>query len=133
MFDREGPALVFTASTDAARRAELERRGVRVESVARAAQGGLELEPVLRRLAEGSAANEIWVEAGARLAGALLCARLVDEFIVYLAPSLLGPTARALVELPEISQLEQRMRLEFTECKPIGPDLRLTAVPVAQA
>jgi diaminohydroxyphosphoribosylaminopyrimidine deaminase/5-amino-6-(5-phosphoribosylamino)uracil reductase len=132
MFEREGPALVFTASTDAARRAELERRGVRVETVARAAQGGLELESVLRRLAELEA-NEIWVEAGARLAGALLCARLVDEFIVYLAPSLLGPTARALVELPEISQLDQRMRLEFTECKPVGPDLRLTALPIAQA
>jgi diaminohydroxyphosphoribosylaminopyrimidine deaminase/5-amino-6-(5-phosphoribosylamino)uracil reductase len=128
MFDREGPALVFTASTDVARRAELEDRGVRVESIARTPQGGLELEAVLRRLAELEA-NEIWVEAGARLAGALLCARLVDEFIVYLAPSLLGPTARALVELPEISQLEQRMRLEFTECQPVGPDLRLTAVP----
>jgi diaminohydroxyphosphoribosylaminopyrimidine deaminase/5-amino-6-(5-phosphoribosylamino)uracil reductase len=62
----------------------------------------------------------------------LLQARLVDEFIVYLAPSLLGPTARPLVELPQISQLEQRMRLEFSECKPVGPDLRLTAVPVAQ-
>ncbi|MGA2862157.1 MAG: bifunctional diaminohydroxyphosphoribosylaminopyrimidine deaminase/5-amino-6-(5-phosphoribosylamino)uracil reductase RibD [Steroidobacteraceae bacterium] len=128
MFDREGPALVFTASNDAARRAELERRGVRVETVARAPQGGLELEAVLRRLAQLEA-NEIWVEAGARLAGALLYSRLVDELIVYLAPSLLGPTARALVELPEISQLEQRLRLEFSECKPVGPDLRLTAVP----
>jgi diaminohydroxyphosphoribosylaminopyrimidine deaminase/5-amino-6-(5-phosphoribosylamino)uracil reductase len=131
MFDREGAALVFTASTDAARRAELERRGVRVESVARAPQGGLELTAVLRRLAQLEA-NEIWVEAGARLAGALLCARLVDEFIVYLAPSLLGPTARALVELPQITQLEQRMQLQFTECTPVGPDLRLTAVPAAQ-
>jgi diaminohydroxyphosphoribosylaminopyrimidine deaminase/5-amino-6-(5-phosphoribosylamino)uracil reductase len=132
MFDREGAALVFTASTDVARRAELERRGVRIESVARSPQGGLELEAVLRRLAQLEA-NEIWVEAGARLAGALLRGRLVDELIVYLAPSLLGPAARALVELPEIAQLEQRMRLEFTECKPVGPDLRLTAVPVGQA
>jgi diaminohydroxyphosphoribosylaminopyrimidine deaminase/5-amino-6-(5-phosphoribosylamino)uracil reductase len=130
MFDREGPALVFTASEDGVRRAELERRGVRVETVARAAGGGLELAAVLRRLGELQA-NEIWVEAGARLAGALLQSRLVDEFIVYLAPSLLGPTARPLVELPPISQLEQRMRLEFSECKPVGPDLRLTALPVA--
>jgi diaminohydroxyphosphoribosylaminopyrimidine deaminase/5-amino-6-(5-phosphoribosylamino)uracil reductase len=132
MFDREGPALVFTASTDAARRAELERRGVQVEAVARAVGGGLDLEALLRRLAE-RAANEIWVEAGARLGGALLRAQLVDEFIVYLAPSLLGPTARPLVELPEIKELGQRMRLEFTECKPVGPDLRLTAVPATQA
>src|SRR6202044_2156324 len=76
--------------------------------------------------------NECGGGGGPRLAGALLRSRVVDEFIVYLAPSLLGPTARALVELPEISQLEQRMRLEFSECKPVGPDLRLTAVPVAQ-
>ena len=129
MFDREGPALVFTASTDAARLAELARRGVLVESVPRAAGGGLALPAVLRRLAEREA-NEVWVEAGARLAGALLEARLVDELIVYLAPSLLGPTARPLAQLPEITQLEQRLRLEFTECKPIGPDLRLTAVPL---
>ena len=130
MFDREGPALVFTASVDGARRAELTRRGVRVETVARAPEGGLDLAAVLRRLAQLEA-NEIWVEAGARLAGALLRSRLVDEFIVYLAPSLLGPTARPLVELPPIAQLEQRMRLQFSECTPVGPDLRLTAVPAA--
>jgi diaminohydroxyphosphoribosylaminopyrimidine deaminase/5-amino-6-(5-phosphoribosylamino)uracil reductase len=132
MFDREGPALVFTASEDGARRAELARRGVRVETVARSADGGLDLAAVLRRLGELEA-NEIWVEAGARLAGALLQSQLVDEFIVYLAPSLLGPTARPLVELPQISQLEQRMRLEFSECKPVGPDLRLTALPLPLA
>jgi diaminohydroxyphosphoribosylaminopyrimidine deaminase / 5-amino-6-(5-phosphoribosylamino)uracil reductase len=130
MFDREGPALVFTASADAVRRGELARRGVLVESVPRSAAGGLDLANVLRRLAEREA-NEVWVEAGARLAGALLEARLVDELIVYLAPSLLGPTARPLAQLAEITQLEQRLRLEFTECKPIGPDLRLTAVPLA--
>jgi len=75
MFDREGPALVFTASTDAGRLGELARRGVLVESVPRAPGGGLALQTVLRRLAE-LAANEVWVEAGARLAGALLQARL---------------------------------------------------------
>jgi diaminohydroxyphosphoribosylaminopyrimidine deaminase/5-amino-6-(5-phosphoribosylamino)uracil reductase len=128
MFDREGPALVFTASEDAGRRAELERRGVRVETIARADHGGLQLEPVMRRLAQMEA-NEVWVEAGARLAGALLRAQLVDELIVYLAPSLLGPQARALAELPQITQLEQRLQLEFTECTPIGADLRLTVVP----
>jgi diaminohydroxyphosphoribosylaminopyrimidine deaminase/5-amino-6-(5-phosphoribosylamino)uracil reductase len=130
MFDREGPALVFTASTDSAARDALVRRGVQVQTVARAAHGGLDLEAVLRHLAAREA-NEIWVEAGARLAGALLAARLVDEIIVYLAPSLLGPSARALVDLPQITRLEERLRLQFTECVPVGPDLRLTAVPRA--
>jgi diaminohydroxyphosphoribosylaminopyrimidine deaminase/5-amino-6-(5-phosphoribosylamino)uracil reductase len=132
MFDREGAAMVFTASSDAVRRAELERRGVRVESVERASDGGLQLEPILRRLGQLEA-NEVWVEAGARLAGAFLQANLADELIVYLAPSLLGPQARALLELPAVSALEQRLQLQFTECTPIGADLRLTAVPAARA
>jgi diaminohydroxyphosphoribosylaminopyrimidine deaminase/5-amino-6-(5-phosphoribosylamino)uracil reductase len=131
MFDREGPALVFTASDDTARRAELERRGVRVETVAHEAQRGLHLESVLRRLAQLQT-NEVWVEAGARLAGALLHADLVDELIVYVAPALLGPQARALVELPQISKLEARLQLKFTEVTQIGADLRLTAVPVRE-
>jgi hypothetical protein len=37
------------------------------------------------------------------------------------------------VELPDITRLEQRLRLQFTECQPVGPDLRLTAVPLAEA
>jgi len=131
MFERQGAAMVFTASDDAGRRAELERRGVRVERVAPASEGGLALEPLLRRLAE-LAANEVWVESGARLAGALLRAQLVDELIVYLAPSLLGPSARALVDLPEIARLEQRLRLRFTQCINVGDDLRLIAVPVKE-
>ncbi|MGH8231440.1 MAG: RibD family protein, partial [Steroidobacteraceae bacterium] len=130
MFDREGPALVFTASTDGARRGALERAGVRVETALPAVDGGLALEPILRRLAELEA-NEVWVEAGARLVGALLQQRLVDELIVYLAPSLIGPSGRPLAELPAIAQLDQRLELQFTECVPIGPDLRLTAVPMA--
>ncbi|HWW20011.1 MAG TPA: bifunctional diaminohydroxyphosphoribosylaminopyrimidine deaminase/5-amino-6-(5-phosphoribosylamino)uracil reductase RibD [Steroidobacteraceae bacterium] len=132
MFDREGAALVFTASEDQARRAELTRRGVAVESVPRAVEGGLELEAVLRRLAQLQA-NEVWVEAGARLAGALLHADLVDELIVYLSPSLLGPQARPLVDLPQISSLEMRLALTYTEVTTIGADLRLTAVPARRA
>lgn len=132
MFDREGPALVFTASEDEARQAELVRRGVSVERVARAPEGGLQLDAVLRRLAQLQA-NEVWVEAGARLAGALLHADLVDELILYVAPSLLGPQARPMVELPPIGTLETRLQLKFTEVTTIGSDLRLRAVPAHRA
>jgi diaminohydroxyphosphoribosylaminopyrimidine deaminase/5-amino-6-(5-phosphoribosylamino)uracil reductase len=121
---------VFTASADPGRRAGLERAGVRVESAARASDGGLQLEPILRRLAQLQA-NEIWVEAGARLAGAFLHEGWVDEFIVYLAPSLLGPHARALALLPDIAELAQRWAGQFTDCTRLGPDLRLTLRPVS--
>jgi len=131
VFARPGQALVFTASTDAARRGELERSGITVERV-EASEQGLALEAVLRRLA-ALEANEIWVEAGARLAGSLLGAALVDELIVYVAPSLLGPAARPLVELPPIEQLEARVQLQFIEALPLGEDLRLTARPQPSA
>jgi diaminohydroxyphosphoribosylaminopyrimidine deaminase/5-amino-6-(5-phosphoribosylamino)uracil reductase len=128
VFDPPGQALVFTASVDAPRRAELERRGVRVLPAVRAAAGGLALEPLLRQLG-GLQLNEVWVEAGARLAGALLQARLADELIVYLAPLLLGPTARALLQLPPLQRLADAPQLRFTDCTTIGADLRLTARP----
>jgi diaminohydroxyphosphoribosylaminopyrimidine deaminase/5-amino-6-(5-phosphoribosylamino)uracil reductase len=128
MFDGDGLAMVFTASTDGPRCEQLRRRGVQVESVAPAAAGGLRLEAVLRRLAQLQA-NEVWVEAGPRLAGALLHAGLVDELIVYLAPSLLGPQARPLVDLPRIDSLEARLQFRYRDITTIGADLRLTAVP----
>jgi diaminohydroxyphosphoribosylaminopyrimidine deaminase/5-amino-6-(5-phosphoribosylamino)uracil reductase len=122
---------VFTASTDLTRRAELERAGISVE-LAAASPEGLALEPILRRLALLEA-NEIWVEAGARLAGALLAAGLVDELIIYMAPSLLGQAARPLVWLPPIERLEARVALQFLEAVPVGEDLRVTARPLVSA
>ena len=127
-----GTVRVFTASRDAARRQAFERAGVSVDCVERAVGGGLALEPLLRRLAELQA-NEVWVEAGARLAGALLREGLADELIVYLAPVLLGAQARPLLQLPPIEALRTAPRLQFTECARIGADLRLTAHPLAVA
>jgi diaminohydroxyphosphoribosylaminopyrimidine deaminase/5-amino-6-(5-phosphoribosylamino)uracil reductase len=131
VFARPTETRVFTASTDVTRRAELERAGISVELVA-SSPDGLSLEPILRRLALLEA-NEIWVEAGARLSGALLAAGLVDELIVYVAPSLLGPSARPLVWLPPIEQLEARVALQFLEAVPVGEDLRVTVRPLASA
>jgi diaminohydroxyphosphoribosylaminopyrimidine deaminase/5-amino-6-(5-phosphoribosylamino)uracil reductase len=128
VYDAEAPSMVFTASADVARRIALRDGEVRVESTPKAETGGLELALVLRRLAELQA-NEVWVEAGARLAGALLRAQLVDELIVYLAPSLLGPQALPLVQLPPIGALAERLQLEFRQIEPVGEDLRITAVP----
>jgi diaminohydroxyphosphoribosylaminopyrimidine deaminase/5-amino-6-(5-phosphoribosylamino)uracil reductase len=88
LFAPPGQALVFTASADARRRAALEQRGVRVENADLGATGQLALEPIVRRLGELEV-NEVWIEAGARLAGACMAAGVVDELIVYLAPRLL--------------------------------------------
>jgi diaminohydroxyphosphoribosylaminopyrimidine deaminase/5-amino-6-(5-phosphoribosylamino)uracil reductase len=131
LFAVPGQALVFTASTDAGRRAALEQRGVRVENATPAAGGaGLSLEPILRYLAAHSA-NEVWIEAGARLAGAFVTAGLIDELIVYLAPRLLGEQARPLLQLPAPVRLADAPRLRFVDCTQIGTDLRLIARPLA--
>jgi diaminohydroxyphosphoribosylaminopyrimidine deaminase/5-amino-6-(5-phosphoribosylamino)uracil reductase len=128
LFAAPGPTLVFTASEDVARRAALTQQGVHVESAQLAPAGGLSLEPILRRLAELSA-NEVWIETGARLAGAFVSAGLVDELIVYLAARLLGQNARPLLQLPAPARLADALRLRFVECTPIGDDLRLIARP----
>ena len=75
--------------------------------------------------------NEVLVECGPTLAGLLLQAEVVDELVVYLAPSLLGDAARPLARLPNLEKLSQRVQLQWRDVRAVGPDLRLTAVPVA--
>lgn len=75
--------------------------------------------------------NSVWVEAGAALAGALLQAGLVDELIVYLAPRLLGSDARGLCQLPGLEHLAEAPQFTFSDVRRVGPDLRVTLVPVS--
>ncbi len=126
LFASGGAVWIFTASADSARRAALEARGARVEQIGEA--GRLDLERMLARLAQ-TEVNEVHVEAGATLAGELIRARLADELLVYVAPALLGPQARPLVELPLLTDLEQAPRFEVIETQAIGADLRLRLRP----
>jgi diaminohydroxyphosphoribosylaminopyrimidine deaminase / 5-amino-6-(5-phosphoribosylamino)uracil reductase len=126
IFDRDGPSLVLGVRDDVERRAALEGAGARVEILPAGGDGRVPLDRALRRLAELEM-NEVWVEAGARLAGALLAAGFVDELLVYLAPCLLGSDARGLADLPALASLDQRLALRFTDVRPIGDDLRVTA------
>jgi len=71
--------------------------------------------------------NELMVEAGATLNGALLNAGLVDEFIVYLAPVLMGDAARGLFALPELQQMDQRKALTVQDVRLVGQDIRVMA------
>jgi len=73
--------------------------------------------------------NDIWVEAGATLAGALLEQKLVDEVIIYLAPKLMGDNARGLAVLSELTTMSQVPELRFTDVTQIGNDLRIIAKP----
>lgn len=90
--------------------------------------GHLQAAAVFAELA-AQEVNEVLVEAGAQLAGALLRAKAVDELLVYLAPRLLGDAARGLAHLPELVALCDAPQFVFTEVTPVGADLRLHLHP----
>jgi diaminohydroxyphosphoribosylaminopyrimidine deaminase / 5-amino-6-(5-phosphoribosylamino)uracil reductase len=119
-----GEVLIFTTHAGDEAQSVLERAGARVEHVS----GGehCDLGRVLARLAELEI-NDVWVEAGARLDGAFLQARLVDELIVYLAPRLLGDGARGMFAAPALTSLADAWRLRFDEIREIGGDVRIVA------
>lgn len=73
--------------------------------------------------------NELHVEAGATINGALLAAGLVDEWLAYLAPVALGERARGLFDLPALTDLSAGHAFTLHELRPIGPDLRLILRP----
>ena len=70
--------------------------------------------------------NELHVEAGATLNGALIEAGLVDEFLIYLAPKLLG-AGRGMVDFAPLADLTQAMPMNFVSVDKIGHDVRLLA------
>lgn len=86
-----------------------------------------DLHALLRMLA-ARGCNEVLVEAGATLAGALLQAGLVDELLVYMAPTLLGSEARPLFTLP-FSTMQEAQRLKILDVRAVGADWRFTLTP----
>ncbi|MFZ5637467.1 MAG: bifunctional diaminohydroxyphosphoribosylaminopyrimidine deaminase/5-amino-6-(5-phosphoribosylamino)uracil reductase RibD [Pseudomonadota bacterium] len=90
--------------------------------------GLLDLDAVLQALAAREI-NEVQVEAGATLAGALLRAALVDEVLLYVAPVLLGAEARPLFDGLRIEEMAQRLRLQVVETRRLGDDTRLLLRP----
>ncbi len=71
--------------------------------------------------------NDVWVEAGAGLNGALLQAGLIDELIIYVAPRLLGDSARGMFSVPALESLAAGWSLVFEDFRKVGTDLRITA------
>lgn len=120
-------AIVFTTSTDAAKRARLEALGAEVLTAPEAAEkpGKTDLAAVARLLGERGF-NEVTVETGAKLNGSLLAAGVVDEIVLYLAPRLFGDTAQGLFALPQVAALDQALDLRLMDVRHVGGDLRLT-------
>lgn len=132
-----GSVVIMTAANHgesegefATRHAQLVAKGAAIEGVpavgdvASSSEIRLSLPEVLDRLGRREI-NELWVEAGPRLAGALLQQSLADELLLYVAPKLLGPQARPLADLAEVRELKDAPRLAIVETRQIGEDLRL--------
>jgi len=117
--------VIYTVTQDAQKIAALEQAGARV-IVLPDACGQVDAAAALRDFA-AQGCNEVLVEAGSKLNGALLKAGLVDELVLYLAPQLLGDMARGMARLGELTSLEQRIELEWQDVRHVGRDLRIVA------
>ena len=121
-----GAALIYTSSDDSPQAQALRARGAQV--LPRPGnQGQVDLHAVLADLAE-RAVNEIHVEAGPALNGALLLAGQVDELLLYMAPRLLG-AGRPIAALPSWDRLIDSLDYCFVESVAVGTDLRLRLRP----
>ena len=124
-----GDTLVATAGRDAARAQALADAGVTLLHLP-APDGRVDLRALLAHLAVAQC-NEVLIEAGATLAGAALRAGLVDELIIYMAPTLMGSAARPLLDLP-FASMDEKLGLQISDITAVGSDWRITAVPVSK-
>lgn len=121
------PALLACRDADAAARAALEQAGAEVVELP-GADGHVDLAALLRQLAQRGV-NELHVEAGATLNGALLAGGWVDEWVAYVAPMAVGDDARGLFALPPLESLADAARFRLSDVSRLGDDLRLTLLP----
>jgi diaminohydroxyphosphoribosylaminopyrimidine deaminase/5-amino-6-(5-phosphoribosylamino)uracil reductase len=121
----EGSVLIYTATQNPEKISTLEQLGVSVCVLANA-HGRVDLSTMLKDLAQRGI-NEVLVEAGSILNGALLQENLIDELLLYLAPQMLGDAARGMANLGELIALNQRVELQWQDVRMVGNDLRVQA------
>jgi diaminohydroxyphosphoribosylaminopyrimidine deaminase/5-amino-6-(5-phosphoribosylamino)uracil reductase len=126
LFTGGGPVIVFTKVGPLPGAAALRLKGAKVEAIAGAER--LDLNVVMAKLGELEM-NDVLVEAGPTLTGALVNEGLVDELLIYMAPKLLGPQGRPLFDLPPLDDLQQAESFAIIESTQIGTDLRIRMRP----
>ncbi|MFT3666161.1 bifunctional diaminohydroxyphosphoribosylaminopyrimidine deaminase/5-amino-6-(5-phosphoribosylamino)uracil reductase RibD [Piscinibacter sp.] len=125
-----GKVLIYAAQPQAGREAALQAAGAEIALVP-GANGKVDLAAMLADLAKRGV-NELHVEAGHKLNGSLVREGLVDEFLVYMAPRLLG-VGRELAAFGPLERLEDTLGLRWTSVARVGDDLRLIARPHGRA
>jgi diaminohydroxyphosphoribosylaminopyrimidine deaminase/5-amino-6-(5-phosphoribosylamino)uracil reductase len=124
----QGNVLVAYADAVQTKVDILQAAGAQVIKLANA-QGKVCLKGVLRHLAE-LGINELMVEAGQTLNGALLTQKLVDEIVLYYAPVILGSHGRGMFDLPDFATMQQRLGLKVKDTRQVGVDVRIIAKPI---
>ena len=122
-----GHCLLVAGEQHPGRQNALESAGAEVMLLP-ASGSGIDLQQLLIELNRREC-NEVLVECGATLAGAFVREGLFDELIVFMAPALLGSSARPLLGLPQLASMSEKVALKWQDVRQIGDDLRLTLVP----
>ena len=128
LFETIGDIWIFTTTKDQQKIDQLISNTCRVFVSDTDKDGHVGLKPMLQKLAELEI-NEVHTECGAQLAGALIQQKLVDEIVLYMAPSLLGTNARGLFDLGEISIMSDQIKLSLIDVTSFGNDIRIIAKP----
>lgn len=129
-----GRTLVITTPDHSEEKRErLTEAGAEVQVLPAGSDGRIDLVVMLQWLAENEQVNELLVETGATLAGAMLDAALVDELQLFVAPTLLGGEARPLFALPGLSRMADQRRLTIHDMRAVGRDWRIIASPQANS
>ena len=119
----EGGAIVVCASGNREKAERLAAAGVEVLFLP-GNDGRVDLHALLVELGSRGI-NELHVEAGETLSGALLSEGLVDEIVAYMAPVLLGSRARGMFGIPELETMDSKISLEILDMRMVGKDLRV--------
>jgi diaminohydroxyphosphoribosylaminopyrimidine deaminase/5-amino-6-(5-phosphoribosylamino)uracil reductase len=120
-----GNVLIAAAREHRDRIAALQEKGAEVIVLPNAA-GKVELADLFRELTRREV-NEVHVESGYKLNGSLLSEGMVDELVLYLAPAVIGDTARGMFNLPELTDLAGMRRANFRDVRMLGDDMRAIA------
>jgi diaminohydroxyphosphoribosylaminopyrimidine deaminase/5-amino-6-(5-phosphoribosylamino)uracil reductase len=116
--------IIYAAVPNDAKKAALEARGATVVMLPDA-HGKVDLAAMMKDLGTREI-NELHVEAGSKLNGSLIRAGLVDEFLIYLAPKLLGP-GQGMASFGPLQALSDAVEQQFQSTDRVGADLRIVA------
>lgn len=125
MLKEKGRTVLMTCSSDEYVTGALKDTGADIHTMPYC-NTSVDLSSVLQQLSDMQM-NDVLLETGATLSGAMLQAGLIDELIIYMAPVLMGNDARGLFSLPGLETMQDKIELDIIDQRLVGQDIRITA------